>query len=91
MTMDYGDVLAQFYPDRQWTVTGENYEDIIFHDDGPVPTQATLTAQYEELKTIQEQAMIDQAEARQAVVNQIGLSEATLVAAGVIPERKEEK
>jgi hypothetical protein len=39
---DYALVLSREYPGREWSLNGNDYSGLTFHDDGPVPSQADL-------------------------------------------------
>jgi len=39
---DYALVLSREYPDREWSLNGNDYASLIMHDDGPKPTKKTL-------------------------------------------------
>ena len=39
---DYALVLTREYPGREWSLNGDTYDGLTFHDDGPVPSQADL-------------------------------------------------
>ena len=39
---DYALVLTREYPGREWSLNGDDYASLTFHDDGPVPSQADL-------------------------------------------------
>ena len=41
---DYALVLTREYPGREWSLNGDAYDGLVFHDDGPVPSQAELDA-----------------------------------------------
>jgi len=41
---DYIAVLTHNYPGAQWSITGNDYDTLIMHDDTPKPTQAELDA-----------------------------------------------
>jgi len=39
---DYAEVLAAIRPGAQWTLHGDDYAGLIWHDDSPKPTKKTL-------------------------------------------------
>jgi len=39
---DYALVLTREFPGREWSLSGNDYSGLVFHDDGPVPSQADL-------------------------------------------------
>jgi len=42
--IDYSVILTQRYPGSEWTLTGPDYEDLVWHSDDAKPTKAILDA-----------------------------------------------
>jgi len=59
---DYAAVLANVHPDCQWSLEGETYDGLIWHDDTPKPTQAELDDAWPAVQ----QAQADAVAAKQA-------------------------
>lgn len=78
-TFDWGLVLAALYEQYQWTVTGENYEDIVWaSDEADKPSELTLRSQLGEATAVFEDRHNAAAAAFQSgiqVLMDIGMSE----------------
>jgi len=59
---DYIAVLETNYPDAQWSLSGNDYATLIWHDDTPKPTQAELDAAWPAVQ----QARLDAVAAKEA-------------------------
>jgi hypothetical protein len=56
---DYAAVLAANYPGAQWSLSGNDYTTLEWHDDTPKPTQAELDAAWPAVQQQQAQAEVD--------------------------------
>jgi hypothetical protein len=45
--IDYSLILITNYPNKQWILTGYDYNGLDWHDESPKPTQAELDALWE--------------------------------------------
>jgi hypothetical protein len=43
---DYAAVLSAEYPNREWSLNGNDYATLVMHDNGPKPTKATLDSKW---------------------------------------------
>jgi hypothetical protein len=70
-----GQVLFMLCPDIEYTLSGENYEDIVWHNGSPAITKAQYEAgfaQYDSLKAEQGEAKATQ---RAALLDRLGITE----------------
>jgi len=56
---DYAAVLTANYPSAQWSLSGNDYATLEWHDDTPKPTQAELDAAWPAVQQAQAQAAVD--------------------------------
>lgn len=42
--INYALILSLYYPGQQWTLDGESYDGLVWHDTTPKPSQAELDA-----------------------------------------------
>ena len=56
---DYAAVLTANYPGAQWSLTGNDYATLIWHDDTPKPSQADLDAAWPTVQYNQQRAAIE--------------------------------
>ena len=56
---DYAAVLTANYPSAQWSLSGNDYATLIWHDDTPKPTQAELDAAWPTVQYEQQRAEIE--------------------------------
>jgi hypothetical protein len=56
---DYIAVLRANYPGAQWTLSGNDYATLIWHDGTPKPTQAELDAAWPAVEQAQAQSEVD--------------------------------
>jgi hypothetical protein len=69
--IDYGLILVTNYADKQWVLTGSDYEGLAWHDESTKPTQAELDALWESTQATvaaKEQAATD---AKQSALNKL--------------------
>jgi hypothetical protein len=70
-----GQVLFMLCPDIEYTLSGENYEDIVWHNGSPAITKAQYEAgfaQYDSLKAEQAEAKATQ---KAALLDRLGITE----------------
>jgi DNA-binding NarL/FixJ family response regulator len=68
---DYVAVLSANYPDAQWTLSGNDYATLIWHDDTPKPSQAELDAAWPAVQQAQADAVAAKETARQSAINKL--------------------
>lgn len=56
---DYIAVLVANYPGAQWSLSGNDYATLIWHDDTPKPTQEELDAAWPQVQYQQQRAEIE--------------------------------
>ncbi|MGA0396883.1 MAG: hypothetical protein ACO3O3_06955 [Ilumatobacteraceae bacterium] len=56
---DYIAVLEANYPGAQWSLSGNDYDTLVWHDDTPKPSQAELDAAWPAVQQAQAQAEVD--------------------------------
>ena len=69
--IDYTAVLVTNYPGAQWTLSGNDYDTLIWHDDTPKPTQAELDAAWPAVQQAQADAVAADEAAKQSAVNKL--------------------
>jgi hypothetical protein len=50
MTIDYSAILTRKYPNKQWTMDGDEYAGLTWLSDSPKPTKKTLDDSWDEVK-----------------------------------------
>jgi len=68
---DYVAVLSANYPDAQWTLSGNDYATLIWHDDTPKPSQAELDAAWPAVQQAQADAVAAKETARQSAISKL--------------------
>lgn len=68
---DYVAVLSANYPDAQWTLSGNDYATLEWHDDTPKPTQAELDAAWPAVQQAQANAEAAVVAARQSAIDKL--------------------
>jgi|DEB0MinimDraft_10_1074344.scaffolds.fasta_scaffold09854_2 hypothetical protein len=58
--IDYSSILEEKYPSLQWSINGENYEDIIVFNGGKLPSKKELDSHSENVKAIKKSRIADQ-------------------------------
>jgi len=56
---DYAAVLSKNYPDAEWTLNGDTYDGLIWHDDTPKPSQQELDDAWLAVQYNQQRAAIE--------------------------------
>jgi hypothetical protein len=83
--IDYSSILTTHYLDKQWILTGNDYEGLDWHDESPKPTQSELEALWESTKSIVESQIQAQRDVKQSALNKLmalGLTEEEALALG---------
>ena len=68
---DYIAVLETNYPDAQWSLSGNDYATLIWHDDTPKPTQAELDAAWPAVQQARQDAVAAKEAARQSAIDKL--------------------
>jgi len=68
---DYVAVLSANYPDAQWTLSGNDYATLIWHDDTPKPSQAELDAAWPAVQQARQDAVAAKQAARQSAIDKL--------------------
>ena len=58
--INYSSILEEKYPGLQWSINGENYEDITILNDGKLPSKKELDSHSENVKAIKKSRIADQ-------------------------------
>lgn len=56
---DYAAVLTANYPTAQWSLSNNDYDTLVMHDDTPKPTQQELDDAWPAVQQAQAQAAVD--------------------------------
>ena len=56
---DYAAVLALNYSNAQWSLSNNDYDTLVMHDDTPKPTQAELDAAWPQVQYEQQRAEVE--------------------------------
>ena len=62
--MDIPAILQHLHPDASWSLNGDQYDGLVWHDDTPMPSEAELVAAWPSVQAIRANV---QAEADRAV------------------------
>lgn len=73
--MDYTLILTKKYPNAEWSLIGEDYENLTWLSDTPKPTKAELDAQWEEVQAITKTEAEAKAAQKAALLNRLGITE----------------
>jgi len=68
---DYVAVLQANYFGAQWTLSGNDYDTLVWHDDTPKPTQAELDAAWPAVQQAQADAVAAKEAARQSAIDKL--------------------
>jgi len=68
---DYVAVLSANYPDAQWSLSGNDYATLIWHDNTPKPTQAELDAAWPAVQQARQDAVAAKQAARQSAIDKL--------------------
>ena len=83
MSTDYAIVLTVKYPEAEWTMNADDYDQLVWLSDSPKPTQEELDAQWVGVQAelqAEAQAKIDARESALAKLGVLGLDEAEIKA-----------
>jgi len=69
--IDYVAVLNANYLGAQWTLSGNDYDTLIWHDDTPKPTQAELDAAWPAVQQARQDAVAAKETARQSAISKL--------------------
>jgi hypothetical protein len=74
--MNYELVLRKMYSGKAWSVTGNSYDGIVWHDSDPKPSDATLQSQYATAQAKESaQTEINQLKTKLAKTDYVALSD----------------
>lgn len=68
---DYTAVLVTNYQGAQWSLSGNDYDTLIWHDDTPKPSQAELDAAWPAVQQAQADAVAAKEAARQSAIDKL--------------------
>lgn len=68
---DYTAVLLANYPGAQWTLSGNDYDTLIWHDDTPKPTRQELDDAWPAVQQAQADAVAAKEAAKQSAVDKL--------------------
>jgi len=68
---DYAAVLVANYPGAQWSLSGNDYGTLVWHDDTPKPTQAELDAAWPAVQQAQADAVAAKEAAKQSAIDKL--------------------
>ena len=68
---DYIEVLKADYPAAQWSLRGNDYDTLIWHDDTPKPSKADLDAAWPAVQQAQADAVAADEAARQSAIDKL--------------------
>jgi len=68
---DYAAVLAANYSGAQWTLSGNDYDSLVMHDDTPKPTQAELDAAWPAVQQAKADAEAAEAASKQSAIDKL--------------------
>ena len=68
---DYATVLTTNYPGAQWSLSGNDYDTLIWHDDTPKPSKAELDAAWPAVQQAQQDALDAKVAARQSAIDKL--------------------
>jgi phage-related protein len=68
---DYIAVLTANYSGAQWTLSGNDYDTLIWHDDTPKPSQADLDAAWPAVQQAQADAVTAKETAKQSGIDKL--------------------
>ena len=74
--IDYALILASKYPDRQWSLNANDYEQLTMLDGTTKPSKATLDGLWAEVQKEIADASAAKASARTALLAKLGITEA---------------
>ena len=69
--IDYAAVLVALYPGAQWSLAGNDYATLIWHEDTPKPSQQELDAAWPVVQQAQADAVAAKETARQSAISKL--------------------
>jgi len=69
--IDYATILITDYPEAQWSLTGNDYDTLIWYDDTPKPSQAELDAAWPAVQQARQDATAAEAAAKQSAIDKL--------------------
>jgi hypothetical protein len=69
--IDYATILITNYPEAQWSLTGNDYDTLIWYDDTPKPSQAELDAAWPAVQQARQDATAAEAAAKQSAIDKL--------------------
>jgi hypothetical protein len=69
--IDYAAVLVANYPGAQWSLSGNDYDTLVMHDDTPKPSQADLDAAWPAVQQARADAEAAVVAAKQSAVSKL--------------------
>lgn len=72
--VDYPTILMYCYRGRQWSIYGNDYENISWHDDGAVPTKEEMDSRWEEAIALVNEEQENASAAKQALLERLGIT-----------------
>ena len=68
---DYIAVLTANYPDAEWSLSGNDYDTLVMHDNTPKPSKAELDAAWPAVQQAQADAIVADAAAKQSAIDKL--------------------
>jgi len=68
---DYAAVLLVNYPSAEWSISDNDYDTLVMHDDTPKPSQAELDAAWPAVQQAQQDAVAAKEAARQSAISKL--------------------
>jgi hypothetical protein len=68
---DYSEVLVANYPNAQWSLSSNDYNTLVMHDDTPKPSQAELDAAWPAVQQAQADAVAAKETAKQSGIDKL--------------------
>ena len=69
--IDLAAVLVATYPSAQWSLSGNDYDTLIWYDDTPKPSQAELDAAWPAVQQSRQDAVAAKETARQSAISKL--------------------
>jgi hypothetical protein len=69
--IDYSAVLTATHPGAQWSLYGNDYNTLVWHDNTPKPAQAELDAAWPAVQQAAQDAVAAQEAARQSAIDKL--------------------
>lgn len=72
---EISEALLNLCPNKEWTLSGDNYADLVWLSEGKAPTLAAVEAEIATLPAKKAQAAANKAAAKAALLTQLGITE----------------